>query len=175
MTPSKLGSSAGRRLCVTAGVCLLGVISEIPGRQVITCIAEPVHASYERTARYASLNRLPDDSFIKVQGRRAIADKRFQHPESKPAWFLLNHGHRSVANCEMFLSRAYSTDGSATIAWRTVRLVAANEELRFPYGGYVPAAWNHDRVIRRTSSFDDDVRGIGAARRKRPRSLYSPP
>ena len=75
----------------------------------------------------------------------------------------------------MFLSRAYSTDGSATIAWRTVRLVAANEELRFPYGGYVPAAWNHDRVIRRTSSFDDDVRDIGAARRKRPRSLYSPP
>ena len=57
----------------------------------------------------------------------------------------------------------------------TVRLVAANEELRFPYGGYTPAAWNHDRVIRRTSSFDDDVRDIGAARRKRPRSLYSPP
>ena len=60
-------------------------------------------------------------------------------------WYYLNHAHRYACNVRMEVRRVSRT--AERIVWIATRHVSQGDELRYTYGGVVPAYWQDAYVF----------------------------
>eukprot|EP01050_Picozoa_sp_SAG11_P029005 SAG11_NODE_7991_length_1072_cov_1.635149_1_plen_101_part_00 len=95
------------------------------------------HPLLVKSESYATRLGYPHDSVVYLKDK-CYFDEAFQkQPGYKPHWFMMSHGHPSVANVIM----CAADDG--TPLWKTKDMVLCNDELRYDYGD-VPKEWNGD-------------------------------
>ena len=135
------------QFCLDSLISQVSTTRPLPPGTVVASMSSATTLSFAAASGRAIRLGLPSDSFIVAANQRpgAYIDGSWVDLWDVPKWYRLNHASRATANVVMQARCATGTaGGAATVVWITRYSVPAGFELRYTYGGRVPASWDDD-------------------------------